>query len=278
MRGYTTREVSEILDVPVSRIRNWTRRGLLTPDRGPGRAFLYSFQDIVLLRAARGLLDQRVPTRRVREALEALKSQLPDGRPLSGVRISVAGRRVVVRDADTTWEPSSGQLALDFSVAEVATLAAPVVERGLDRPGAPSDPSADDWYDTGLDLEAVSPPEAAAAYRRALELDPAHHEANLNLGRLLHEAGDLDGALVHYGRARRADPRDARAPYNAGVALEDQGMDEQAAQAYQAALALDGSLAEAHFNLSRLLEAVGKRAEALKHLVAYKRLQDGATG
>lgn len=278
MRGYTTREVSEILDVPVSRIRDWTRRGLLAPERGPGGAYLYSFQDIVLLRAARELLDQRVPTRRVREALEALKAQLPEGRPLSGVRIAVSGTRVVVRDADATWEPGSGQLALDFSVAEVATLAAPVVRRGLDRPGAPSDPTADDWYDTGLDLEAVSPSEAEAAYRRALHLDPAHHEANLNLGRLLHEAGDLDGALVHYGRARRADPRDARAPYNAGVALEDQGKAEEAAQAYRAALQLDGSLAEAHFNLSRLLEASGRRAEALEHLVAYKRLQDSGTG
>lgn len=278
MRGYTTREVSEILDVPVSRIRDWTRRGLLKPARGSGNAFLYTFQDVVLLRAARGLLDQRVPTRRVREALEALKAQLPDGRPLSAVRISVSGTRVVVRDADTTWEPSSGQLALDFSVAEVATLAAPVVERGLDRPGAPLDSTADDWYDTGLDLEAVSPTEAETAYRRALELDPAHREANLNLGRLLHEAGDLDGALAHYGRARRADPRDARAPYNAGVALEDQGRAEEAAQAYQAALQLDGSLAEAHFNLSRLMEAAGRRAEALEHLVAYKRLQDSGTG
>ena len=232
----------------------------------------------MLLRAARELLDRRVPTRRVREALEALRAQLPEGRPLSGVRISVAGGRVVVHDADTVWEPDSGQLTLDFSVSEVASLAAPVASRGLDRPGGPADASADDWFDTGLDLEAVSSREAEAAYRRALELDPDHHEANLNLGRLLHEGGDLEGALEHYGRARRADPRDARAPYNAGVALEDQGRSDEAARAYQAALALDASMAEAHFNLSRLLEVQRRRGEALVHLVAYKRLRDAGSG
>ncbi|MCA1790277.1 MAG: helix-turn-helix domain-containing protein, partial [Thioalkalivibrio sp.] len=122
MRGYTTREVSEVLGVPRSRILSWTRNGLLAPDLGPRGAYLYSFQDIVLLRAAQGLLEQRVTIRRVRAALEAARDQLPEGRPLSAVHISVVGDRVVVRDTDTLWEPTSGQITLDFTVSEIAAL------------------------------------------------------------------------------------------------------------------------------------------------------------
>jgi hypothetical protein len=37
-------------------------------------------------------------------------------------------------------------------------------------------------------------------------------------------------------------------------------------------LAIDPRLADAHFNLSRLYEKAGKRAAALRHLGAYRRL------
>jgi tetratricopeptide (TPR) repeat protein len=275
MRGYTTREVAEVLGVPVSRILGWTRAGLLSPERGPRGGYRYSFQDIVLLKAARELLEQRISPRRVRASLEALREQLPEGRPLSAVRIAVVGDRVVVRDADTAWEPASGQLTLDFSVSEIAARAEPVARRGLDRPGAPTDPTPDDWYHTGLDLEAVSPEEAAEAYGRAIALDDRHARAHMNLGRLLHEGGRPEEALRHYADALRADPADARAQYNVGVAFEDLGRFDEAARAYRLALALDDSLAAAHFNLFRLLEAAGQGHEAIAHLAAYKRLQEG---
>ena len=80
-------------------------------------------------------------------------------------------------------------------------------------------------------------------------------------------------AEAHYYRdATDADPESARAFYNLGVALEDQGLRPGAIEAYQAALRLDTGLAVAHFNLSRLFEAEGRKADALNHLAAYKRL------
>lgn len=274
MRGYTTREVAEILGLHPDRVRRWTRRGLLHPEQGP-RGRVYSFQDIVLLRAARDLVEAHVPSRRVLSALEALRAQLPNGRPLSGVRITATGEQVVVRDADMAWEPESGQTTLDFSVADVASRAERVAARGLDRPGAPTHASADDWYDTGVDLEAVSATEAEHAYRRALSLDPRHPEAHLNLGRLLHERGNLAEALSHYEAAAGSAPGDARASFNQGVALEDLGHLDEACVRYRDAIALDPDLAEAHFNVSRLLERAGRRDEALQHLSAYRRLTSG---
>jgi tetratricopeptide (TPR) repeat protein len=226
----------------------------------------------VLLRAARELLDANVPARRVRAALEALREQLPVGRPLSAVHISALGDRVFVRDADHVWEPDSGQIQIDFAVAEVAKRAEPIARRAVAEPDETDSMTADEWYDTGLDLEAVSREGAELAYRRALGMEPGHPDAHLNLGRLLHEGGRLEEAEGHYRAAVAADPQSARAHYNLGVALEDLGRIDEAMDAYGDALRLDETLATAHFNLSRLLEARGDEAEALGHLLAYKRL------
>ncbi|MDX1495450.1 MAG: tetratricopeptide repeat protein, partial [Longimicrobiales bacterium] len=239
-----------------------------------GRRYVFSFQDIVLLRTARELLDADVPARRVGEALEALREQLPEGRPLSAVTISALGDRVLVRDEDATWEPDTGQLTMDFAVAEVADATLPVARRALDEDGRDDGMTADDWYDAAVDLEAVSMDDAIDAYRRALELDPTHSDAHLNVGRLLHEAGRVQEAEEHYRRAVRADPESARAFYNLGVALEDQSAAAGAMEAYEAALRLDPELAVAHFNLSRLLEAEGRQPEALAHLAEYKKILD----
>jgi tetratricopeptide (TPR) repeat protein len=272
MKGFSTREVAEVLGLPTAKILSWTRSGLLTPERGPKGSYLFSFQDIVLLRAAKELLDSEVPARRVRTALEALREQLPVGRPLSAVHISAVGDRVLVRDEQTVWEPDSGQLRIDFAVSEVAEAAEPVARRVMAESSGEAEMSADDWYDTALDLEAVAPDEAIAAYQEALASESGHADAHVNLGRLLHEGGELKEAERHYRDAAAADPGSGRARYNLGVALEDQGRGEEAMAAYQDALGVEEGLAAAHFNLSRLHEARGDDTEALGHLAAYKRL------
>ena len=272
MKGYTTREVAEVVGLSTSKILSWTRSGLLTPQRGPRGAYLFSFQDIVLLRTARDLLTQDVPARRVREALEALREQLPVGRPLSAVHVSAVGDRILVHDDDAVWEPSSGQLQIDFDVVDVAETAAPVARRALEARADEDSMSADDWFNTALDLEAVTSDEAIAAYQKALELEADHADAHLNLGRLLHEDGRVQEAESHYRSATHADPESGRAFYNLGVALDDQGLGSGAIEAYQAALRLDADLAVAHFNLSRLFEAEDRRPDAIRHPAEYKRL------
>jgi tetratricopeptide (TPR) repeat protein len=238
----------------------------------------------VLLRQARELLESDVPAPRVRRALEALRQQLPVGRPLSAVDITASGSSVLVRDEDGVWEPDTGQLRIDFGDRdETGVLPSrkgdgPVRLHGADLDPSPAGgvadapSSADEWYDAGVDLEAVSVDEAIDAYARALEMDPDHSDAHLNLGRLLHEAGCLDEAEAHYRHAVQADPRSARAFYNLGVALEDRDLRPGAVEAYEAALRLDPELAVAHFNLARLFEAEGREAEAISHLADYKRL------
>jgi tetratricopeptide (TPR) repeat protein len=272
MKGYTTREVAEVLGLPTSKILSWTRSGLLTPQRNSRGAYLFSFQDLVLLRTARDLLAQDVPARRVSEALEALREQLPVGRPLSAVHVSAVGDQILVQEEDSIWDPNSGQLQIDFDGTNVAKQTEPVARRALEAHTNQESMSADDWFNTALDLEAVTSDEAISAYHKALALEADHADAHLHLGRLLHEGGQVQEAESHYRSATDADPESGRAFYNLGVALDDQGLQAGAIEAYQAALRLDENLAVAHFNLSRLFEAEGRRPDALRHLAEHKRL------
>lgn len=287
MKGYSTREVSEALGFPTSTILAWARGGLVTPTRGPRGAYVFSFQDLAVLRAARELLDAELPARRVREALARLREQMPVGRPLSAVGLEAAGRQVLVRDEDAVWEPATGQLRMDLDgpppgreralageSEDPNVVPFPVARPGPGAIATPESGDAEDWFDRAVELEGTCPVEAASAYRRALDLDPALAEAHVNLGRLLHEDGALQEAEDHYRAALQVDPSSARAHYNLGVALEDVGRTDEATDAYRAALEHDDGLAVAHFNLSRLCEAAGATAEALAHLASYKRLLD----
>src|SRR5690606_17011078 len=122
--GYTTRDVSSLLGLSERQVREYARSGVLEPRRGPGNQFRFSFQDLVLLRAARALLDARVPQRRILRALRRLKEQLPRDRSLTELRIAAAGDEVVAFDQGQAWEPESGQLHLMFDVADLAARVA----------------------------------------------------------------------------------------------------------------------------------------------------------
>jgi len=273
LKGYTTRDVARLLGLTVAQVRGFARDGFFTPGRGPRGELRFSFQDLVILRTAKGLVAARIPTRRIRRALRRLKAQLPRGRSLAELRIAAEGDRIVVSDGEATWSVDSAQTQLDFAVSDLATRAAPIARRtaraaqALDR-----DLGAEDWYELGLELEAVAPVEARDAYRRALELDTHHVDAHVNLGRLLHEQGLIEEAERHYRQALGQNPEHATAAFDLGIALEDLGRVADAIEAYRLALAADPKLADAHFNVARLYEKTGKKAAALRHLSIYRRL------
>jgi tetratricopeptide (TPR) repeat protein len=254
-------------------VRAFARDGYLTPGRGPRGELRFSFQDLVVLRTAKGLVASRIPTGRIRRALKRLRAELPRGRSLAELRIAAEGDRIVVSDGGTTWSPESGQVQLDFAVSELATRAAPMARRTAKAARqAESDLDAADWFELGLELEVAAPEEARDAYRRALELDAHHADAHVNLGRLLHEQGLVEEAERHYRLAWRESPDHGTAAYDLAIALEDLGRPADAVEAYRAALVTDPRLADAHYNLARLYEKAGKKAAALRHLSAYRRL------
>ena len=273
MSGYTSREVAKLLGLPIGRIRGFVRSGFLAPARGARGELRFSFPDLVLLRAAKELIDQRIPSRRVRAALRKLKNDLPTGRPLSALSIAADGGRIVVWDGRRRWNPESGQQLFFFDVSEIAERVAPLAERRARKAKrAAASMRAEDWYELGCELETTSLEEARDAYRRTIELDPDHADAHTNLGRLLHEAGETTAAEAHYRRALAARPGDVTAEFNLAVALEDEGRTQEAVAAYQRVLAEEPRYADAHYNLARLYEGMGRGLAAVRHLKAYRRL------
>jgi tetratricopeptide (TPR) repeat protein len=280
--GYSTKDVAALLGLSAAQVRSYVRAGFLSPRQGPRGEYYFSFQDLVLLRTAKGLLAARVPQRRIHLALQNLREQLPEGRSLSGVRISAEGHHVVVRDGRDIWNPESGQALFDFELAELAREASTLPLRTPARPPAAlaaltaKPETAESWFERGSDLEYDdAPEEAMAAYRRALELDASLPDAHLNLGRLLHELGETAEAESHYRQALAVRPDDATAAYNLGVALQDLGRLRDAAKAYETALVSEPGYADAHYNLAGIYEKLGEKESAFRHLSAYRRLIQG---
>ena len=270
MTAFSTHEVAKILGLPDSKIRACARAALLTPARGPGGRLRWSFQDLLLLKTTRGLLEARVPARRIRRMLASLRRQLPGDQALSSVSVYADGRRVVAWDGTARWQPDSGQFLFSFDAAAVA-VPDPV------RPvaAAPAEPparSAGEWFDLGCELDTASPGEARHAYEQALALDPGLADAHVNLGRLLHAAGEAARAETHYRAAIQHAPDDAIAHFNLGGLLEELGRGGEAVASYHRALGADPAFADAHYNLGLLLDALGRRPAAMTHLKAARRL------
>jgi len=275
MTGYTTEEVARLLGLSPAQIRSYTRAGFLSPARGARGDLRLTFQDLVLLRAAKGLMAARIPAAQIRGSLRRLKQQLPRGRALSELRITAEGHRVVARDGAVAWNPESGQLVLDFDVARLAQRAAPLARRQAAAAREVEDDfDADDWFELGLELEVSAPAEARDAYRRALELDPHHADARVNLGRLLVESDRAEEAETHFRAVVADHPDHATAWFNLGIALEDRRRPNDAVKAYERAITADRRLADAYFNLARLYEQAGKRAAALRNLSKYRLLTE----
>ncbi len=256
-------------------MRAAARAGLLTAERGARGALRFGFQDLVLLRAAKDLKAANVPAARIRRSLRRLRQQLPRGRALSELRLTAEGHDIVVRDGGIAWTPESGQLVLDFATAPLARRVAPFARRQAAAARAVADElDTDEWFALALELEVSSPDEARDAYRRALELDPLHLDARVNLGRLLQEAGRHEEAASHYRAILDGHPDHATAWFNLGVALEDLARPKDAVRAYEQATRADRRMADAWYNLARLYVQAGKRAAALRCLSKYKLLTE----
>ncbi|HEY7374681.1 MAG TPA: tetratricopeptide repeat protein [Polyangia bacterium] len=274
MSGYTTQDVARMIGVSAGRLRAYLRAGVLSPEKGTRGELRFSFQDLLLLRKAEGLVSQRISPHRVRRALKKLRERLSDAQPLTGVSLGTDGPQVVVHERGARWQVESGQVLLAFdrpadADGEVPLVALPTKAAGEPAAGAAGNvvpPTVEEIYELACDLDEADPERAESSYRQVIAQAPHHADAHINLGRILHERGDLAGAEEHYRCALVIRPNDPTASFNLGVSLEDGGHHADALEAYRGAIAADERNADAHYNAARLYDMLGDYAAALRHL------------
>jgi tetratricopeptide (TPR) repeat protein len=275
---YTSRQVREILGLSEAGLKRLVGVGFVSPGRGTRREYRFTFQDLILLRTAKGLADAQLPPRRIAASLKRIRAELPSQLPLSGLRISAGHDAVVVSEAaggqSAQWQAHDGQYLLAFEVVSPGGQVR-FVEAAAGTPDTVASPGDDaaQLFAQAYALEADDPEAALAAYAEALKCNACLPGAHANRGRLLHELGRLDEAEAAYESGMRRCPGDALLLFNFAVLREDQQRPDEAIRLYQAALGEDASMADAHYNLGLLHQAAGRQREALRHFNAYRKLE-----
>jgi tetratricopeptide (TPR) repeat protein len=270
MSGHSTKEVAELIGFNTDQVRHYVRRKLVQPARGERGEYRFSFQDVVLLKTAKGLMEASVSTRKAYRALVKLKKELEQVKSLSSVRIYADGTNVVVRDDTHVWEVETGQATLDFDMQDLAGNVSEIAEKHVSDAVMADDLDTDEWYNLGLDLEEVEPEKAPDAYKQAIRLDPKNADAHVNLGRLYQLNSDLKHAKRHYELALTARPGHQLALYNLGTVFDELDETVKAADFYQRA----PGIPDAHYNLARIRELQGDEVSALRHMRQYRDLVD----
>ena len=114
--------------------------------------------------------------------------------------------------------------------------------------------------------------EAAAAYRKALELDPHLAAALVNLANIHYSRDELAEAQALYGRAISVESDFFEAHFNLGNIHHDLGRFSEAQACYEEALRLNPFYADTHFYLAVTLEKLDRSREARPHWRAYQQL------
>src|SRR3954471_4221257 len=160
MHFFSVKDVERVLRIPRSAIRTLIRGGYVAPKRGQRRQYEFSFQDLIALRTARALILARVSPRRISQALEQLRKEVPPELPTAKLRIGASGTELVVRDQSGPWRAPSGQLLLEFDanlsegpveILDRATL--DVLQGSAGAKPLPRGADADEFFEQALALE-----------------------------------------------------------------------------------------------------------------------------
>jgi tetratricopeptide (TPR) repeat protein len=176
-----------------------------------------------------------------------------------------------------------GQLELDFRIdaapAKIISLRRPAPEPQAVRSEAGARIAdralAEEYFRTASALDEGDESrmeEAAAAYRRALELDPYLVAAIINLANIHYSHDELAEAQALYERAIGLDSDFFEAHFNLGNIYHDMGRYSEAQSCYREALRLNPLYADAHFYLAVTFEKMGQSQDARPHWRAYQQL------
>ena len=288
--SYSTNDVSRLARISPNRVRDYARAGLVGQTESPTvpqqRRYRFDFRDVMVLRMANELLERGIPSARVQRVLRAVREQLPEALPLSGLKLVALDDRILVQSQGRTWEPESGQFILSFEATTEQEIALEIPDEEPTEEDIESllasvqedDPvgAAEAWVQVGLAVEEDEPQKAFDAYLHAIASNPEHGEAYINLGRLCSTEGETQRAAAYFRVAKLLAPDQPVAHFNYAVTLHDLGRADEAIEAYKEAVRLDPHFADAHFNLAVLFEQKDQREEAVKHMAIYREVSGDA--
>lgn len=275
--AYTRKEVCRLLKIEHRQLRNWERQGLIPQLED------FHFTDLLLLKRIARLRDEDVHPRRIRQALDCLRSYLKDSpHGDHDVQVYKDGRRVHVQIGRQRFEPGSGQLLFDFAEDEIhKLLQLPSAQKGNATIAAKlrEKLEADRWFERGLELEqsGASLEHIIAAYEKSAELDPHSPGTFVNLGTVFFTGHAWSEAEANYKKALEIDPDYALAHFNLGNLYDEQGDPTNALYHYNQAIRLAPNYADAHYNLALLHQALRDVMNAVRHWRAYLRLDQTST-
>lgn len=217
-------------------------------------------------------------------AIKQVAAELERGTPLKLILRALAAERQGQMQFDFQDPVSSG----DAPRAKVIALDQHRARRDALRPQpAPRDPSgqfpfadpqsalAAKYFVEGSRLddgEEQNMESAAAAYRKALIIDPDLVPAIVNLANIHYARDELIEAQALYERAIGLEVDCFEAHFNLGNILHDLGRFDRALVCYRDAVALNPGYPDAHFYLAVTLEKTGHSPEAKPHWKAYQEL------
>lgn len=277
---YSRGEVERLLGASSARLRALEKNGVVIPSVRRGAHRAYTFQDLIALRTALGLLSRGVRLRDVVRAIDALRSAIPRvKKPLLELKVVSDGAKVVVKSSEhntRSFEPTTGQMVLDFDVRslreDVVRVLRPAVKQHRAR-------IAFEMYKRAseLDEDPRTMDEAAKLYRQAIETDPLLAIAYTNLGNILFRKGDETSAEGLYAKALAIDPKQPEAKYNLGYLMLERHELDVAIRYFQGAIESDPRFADAYFNLAMAYEELGDKRRALPLWHTYLELEPTGT-
>jgi tetratricopeptide (TPR) repeat protein len=244
----------------------WERAGLITSSED------YSFESLSQLRKLRDLqASRRISAKSIRASLDAMQRVAGMCNPLMETSFVRRGSRLTFRHAGALMDPVTQQLAFDFDTSPARQLR--IVQATTDSPARQA-AELQDMFVRAVQLEEnpATVVQAMEIYQTILAVRPEHAPALINVGTIYYNLRRFEQAEQHYRKATIADPEYALAFFDLGNVLDELQRLPEATEAYKKAVALVPQYADAHYNLALAYERQGQRRRALRHWLAFVRL------
>ena len=182
-------------------------------------------------------------------------------------------------------------VAIVIAVVIIGVLLYPYLNRRSSEPAeqaplAVQVSSDNNWFEQGQQhYQRGEWEQAIAAYQAAIEADPEHQSAYVNLGDAYYQANQLELAIQSYQQALELDENDADVIYNLGAAyfqqalaggnVDEAALDKAIAQ-IERAIELNPQLPHPYYALGEAYRLLNDNAQAITAFETFLELDDGS--